>query len=236
MERRTFLSRVLSYLYGQIEGVPANYTREQLFDLQSTVDLLAKMSGELNLSTVREFAGEEDKDTKELGSLFAQYGSDKSIRHDYHRIYAHILGKRRRESLEILEIGLGTNNTDVPSNMGRDGKPGASLRAFRDWAPKAHVYGADVDTRILFNEDRINTYFVDQTKPETFQSLVKLDTQFDLVIDDGLHNPSANFNTINALLDLVKPGGYLIVEDILDKYLSLWQIAISFLHTHTIQL
>ena len=60
----------------------------------------------------------------------------------------------RLNNLNIFEVGLGTNNVDVPSNMGKDGKPGASLRAWRDYFPNA-----DIDTRILFKEDKIQTFY-----------------------------------------------------------------------------
>ncbi len=107
---------------------------------------------------------------EKLKSLFNRYGSDKSQRHDYHHVYGRILSKPDQVRT-ILEIGLGTNNTDVVSNMGESGKPGISLRAFRDFASQAKVFGADIDSRILFEEDRIQTYWVDQTDLSSFTQL-----------------------------------------------------------------
>ena len=94
---------------------------------------------------------------QELAELFNRHGSDKSSRHNYHLLYAPLLAPRRRNRLHLLEIGIGTNNPDVVSTMGASGKPGASLRAFRDFCPQAQVFGADIDRRILFEEDRIRT-------------------------------------------------------------------------------
>src|SRR5262249_45143750 len=113
----------------------------------------------------------QDGAAAELADLFNQYGSDKSSSHDYHLLYAPILAPRRHEPLRLLEIGLGTNNRDVVSTMGINGKPGASLRAFRDFLPRARIFGADIDRRILFSEDRIETYFVDQTLQTSFDDL-----------------------------------------------------------------
>ena len=45
--------------------------------------------------------------------------------------------------------------------MGTEGKPGASLRAFRDFCMNAEVIWADIDKRILFKEDRINKIWED---------------------------------------------------------------------------
>jgi hypothetical protein len=67
-----------------------------------------------------------------LKSLFAKFGSDKSSGRNYHRLYGEIL-KNKDDIYYVLEIGLGTNDIDVVSNMGPRGVPGASLRAFREY-------------------------------------------------------------------------------------------------------
>ena len=166
----------------------------------------------------------------ELAALFDKYGSDKSV-HDYHLVYAPLLGSKRDSSLRLLEIGLGTNNSDVVSNMGPSGRPGASLRAFRDFCPNAQVFGADVDKNILFNEDRIRTYYVDQTKLSSFDELhARLaDGTFDLVIDDGLHSPDANIATLLFALKVLSPSGFLIIEDIHPSSVPIWQVVAAIL-------
>jgi hypothetical protein len=100
--------------------------------------------------------------------------------------------------------------------MGTGGKPGASLRAFRDMYQKATIFGADIDKRILFSEERITTYFVDQTNMATLNELKNqfANITFDLIIDDGLHNSQANLNTTNFALGLLKPDGVFVIEDI----------------------
>jgi hypothetical protein len=164
-------------------------------------------------------------DSSVLGEMFTSYGSDKSTGHDYHEIYGSVLAAKREQPLNLLEIGLGSNNIDVPSNMGLGGRPGASLRAFRDWAPKANIYGADVDQRILFQEERISTFWVDQTDQNSLRALADqlADKRFDLIIDDGLHLPHANLNTLRVLLPLLAKTGVFVVEDI-NAYYNLWQL------------
>ncbi len=160
----------------------------------------------------------------ELKTLLDDYGSDKANKHNYHLLLACILSDR--ESIKsVLEIGLGTNNPDVSSNMTKHGKPGASVRAFRDFLPNADIFGADFDKRILFSEERIKTFFVDQTKPETLAKLKgQLPTGFDLIIDDGLHSPLANVNSVRFGLELLSKGGWMIVEDVNPATLDIWQI------------
>jgi hypothetical protein len=166
-----------------------------------------------------------------LKRAFDTYGSDKASFHEYHFIYAFIL--RHPESVTaVLEIGLGTNNKDVVSHMGREGRPGASLRAFRDFLPKANIYGADVDSRILFEDDRIETFFVDQTDLKSFDALGNsITNDFDLIIDDGLHAPNANIATLSFALSRLKSGGWLVVEDIPLRALPIWQVVAALLPT-----
>lgn len=96
--------------------------------------------------------------------VMARWGSDKAS-NSYTPVYAALFGERRAEPLRILELGLGTNNLDVLSNMGVFGAPGASHRGWREIFPHAQVHGADIDRRVLFEEDRIKTFYCDQLDP-----------------------------------------------------------------------
>jgi hypothetical protein len=151
-----------------------------------------------------------------LGKLFNNNNSDKSTSHDYHHLYSYILNNIETENVNILEIGLGTNNPSLVSTMGYDGRPGASLRAFKNFLPKANIYGADIDTNILFNEERIKTCYVDQLEIKTFNNITNNfgNIKYDLIIDDGLHSIGANFNTLLFALDNVNVNGWIVIEDI----------------------
>lgn len=159
---------------------------------------------------------------KKISELFSFYGSDKSTTHDYHLIYGGIFADLSLVRA-ICEIGLGTHNIDTLSNMGRDGRPGASLRAFRDYFPSCMVYGADIDTRILFHEDRISTCYVDQTDISSFGRLSDiLVGDIDLIIDDGLHAPHSNLTSLLFAIDKVSVGGWIVIEDIAKDAEPLW--------------
>jgi hypothetical protein len=160
----------------------------------------------------------------ELEALFVTRRSDKSTVHDYHHLYGALL-RRRAEVTKVLEIGIGTNNEDVVSNMSRDGTPGASLRAFRDFLPNARIFGADLDARVLFQEDRIATFAVDQTNQSSLERLgSQVGDDFDLIIDDGLHAPHANLSVLLFAMPRVKPGGHIVIEDIPRVAAPLWQV------------
>jgi len=165
---------------------------------------------------------------KVLGDLFDKFGSDKR-RSGYDVFYEKILGvllQEKNPKVQVFEIGLGTNNLDVLSNMGLHGKPGASLRAFRDYSDRIQTVGADIDKRVLFQEVRIQTYYVDQLNFQTLIELDKITKESNLIIDDGLHNPEANLNTLQAYKNSMKNGSWIVIEDIYktDFNLRLWKM------------
>lgn len=221
----TFPEKVASRLYRMASGVSANALRFHHNDLMGAVNALS-VHAHVDPEPWNEVFA-ETSDSRELAALFNKYGSDKSGKHNYHVIYASLL--HRHAPLNIFEIGLGTNNPHFISTMGVDGKPGAAERAFRDWAPNARIFGADIDRNILFAEERIRTFFVDQTEPESLKELAAKLPRLDLVIDDGLHTPRANLNTINFALPLLKDAGAIVIEDIVSQYLPFWRVAISLL-------
>ena len=189
---------------------------------------------EKNLECPKDYATKNNaiNISKDLEKLFNKYGSDKSRNHIYHFFYA-IMLKNRYEIRNIVEVGIGTNNIDTVSNMTSKGVPGASLRAFRDFCPNAIVIGADFDKRILFQEDRIKTFFVDQTKIESINSLNnKLSQDIDLLIDDGLHSPDANINTLSMGISKVKKGGWIVIEDIVLEAFNIWKFLKTILETN----
>ena len=134
----------------------------------------------------------------ELSSKFNLHKSDKSTIHNYHLIYASLF-KEKVKVKGLLEIGLGTHDWNIASHMPKhEHQPGASLMAFRDFFSTAMIYGADIDKKILFKKQRIQTYYVDQTDLSSFENLSKnlKNKKIDLIIDDGLHAPNANITTL----------------------------------------
>jgi len=160
-------------------------------------------------------------DITELCTIMAKEGSDKSDinnkHHNYTIEYYSIFNSKKDKITSVFELGLGTNYTDVKSSMGPNGIPGASLRGWRTYFKNAKIYGADIDKRILFTEDRIKTYFVDQTNKDTIIELwntKELQNSFDIIIDDGLHEINANLIFLENSLHKLKQDGVYIIEDI----------------------
>jgi hypothetical protein len=169
-------------------------------------------------------AYDETRQSSILDGLFKKYGSDKSTHHNYHKIYSHIFQDCLTVD-SIFEIGLGSRSEIIVSNMGPKGKPGASLRAFRDFFSNAHVMGADIDKEVLFEETRIQTFHLDQLSDDSFQSLLpNLPPQIDLIIDDGLHSPDANIRSILHLAPLLSRSGCMVIEDVNIAAVPIWSV------------
>ena len=90
---------------------------------------------------------------------FKKHGSNKGgewkhrneiIRSFYADLYEEELKEKKISNL--LEIGIGF---DISSS-------GSSLRSWKALFPEAKIYGADIDKRVLFEEENIKTFFTDQ--------------------------------------------------------------------------
>jgi SAM-dependent methyltransferase len=165
-----------------------------------------------------------------LCEIMERQGSDKggSIHrtkhgHDYTIKYNDLFKDIRMDTLNIFELGLGTNNINFPASMGVNGIPGASLRGWREYFPNSMIFGADIDSDILFQEDRIKTVYCDQRSPTIISDMWKsLDTKFDIILEDGLHTFDASLCFLENSFDWLKDGGIFIIEDIIQHDIEKW--------------
>jgi hypothetical protein len=170
-----------------------------------------------------------------LDSLCNEHGSDKGgnslSEHPYpwkHHTYTDFLSllfePHRHQVKLVFECGIGTNNTSFPANMGLAGIPGASLRVWRDYFPNAKIVGADIDESVLFEEERIQTYALDQRVSASVEDMWKRvgRSGFDLMIDDGLHVFEAGKTLFLGSIDRLAPNGTYIIEDVLHEDMILY--------------
>ena len=172
-----------------------------------------------------------DKKNK-LSELCENYGSDKGYidfskeniwpwkPHTYTNVYDKLFNHCRENVKLVFECGIGTTNDSIPCNMTSKGKPGASLRVWREYFKNAQIFGADIDKEILFKENRIETYYVDQLNRDSIKNMWKEinKNNFDLIIDDGLHNYDAGKNLFLESFSKLKSGGIYIIEDVSNTY------------------
>jgi hypothetical protein len=171
-----------------------------------------------------------------LARLCDEHGSDKgTLRLDGHPYpwpahtktdyYSYLFSHCRDAVQRVFECGLGTNNPNLPSSMGVSGRPGASLRVWRDYFPNAEVFGADIDADIQFTEDRIKTFFINQLDPKSIHAFWEEvdENEFDFMLDDGLHTFEAGSTLFVHSISKMKNSGIYIIEDVVPWDLLLYK-------------
>lgn len=162
-----------------------------------------------------------------LALLCDRYGSDKGSRnpgaavyawppHSYTDFYTLLFDHCRGSLRAVFECGIGTADPARVSNMGPNGRPGASLRVWRDYFPHATVVGADIDAGVLFQEERVRTHQVDQTCADSIARMWRAEPiiEFDLMIDDGLHTFEAGWCLFEHSHHRLAPHGIYVIEDV----------------------
>ena len=164
-----------------------------------------------------------------FSSLCDKFGTDKGFidlkkrifynnyhPHNYADIYSLLFDHCRHDFKNILELGIGTNNPNLASSMGKKYKPGSSLRALKAYFTKANVFGADIDDSILFEEERISTFYVDQLNPASISKMWNEvgNIQMDLIIDDGIHTLEGCKMFFDNSIENLREGGVYIIEDV----------------------
>jgi len=152
--------------------------------------------------------------------IFSKFGSDKDSRHSYSATYQDLLMDLQKPV--ILEIGLGTTNDYPYGGL----PPGGSTRAWRSSYPNAVIVGADIDPESVKAIEEIG-FILDQTSDvslKEFSQNIKEFAPFDLIVDDGFHDPHANLRTLNALSQFLSRNGSYVIEDVHESLIDFWKL------------
>lgn len=123
--------------------------------------------------------------------------------HGYTPFYERWLGSMRENPVRILEIGVCDPR-----------HPGASLKGWYEYFPKATIFGYDIVDGHRFDNDRITTFVGDQSdRSDLARFIASAGGDFDIIIDDGSHRPMHQQVSLAALFPHLKPGGQYIIED-----------------------
>ena len=135
-------------------------------------------------------------------ALGNKHKTDKIYHHGYHRFYEDVLNKYRKKKLNFLEIGMDT---------------GESLNLWRDYFPKANIYGLEINQE--YKNNKIYVMKGNQNKISDLKKLVKITNECEVILDDGSHVPSHQLKSFNYLFEnCLKKGGVYIIEDIETSY------------------
>ncbi|MGH9338790.1 MAG: hypothetical protein ACRD1R_04180 [Acidobacteriota bacterium] len=123
--------------------------------------------------------------------------------HGFTELYEHLFYPLKDDSIRICEIGVAY---------------GGSLTMWRDYFPKAEVYGIDIFDFDLSHLDtaRIHTFIADQADRDDLRSFIEAHGRegFDIILDDGGHRMDQQQVSLGYLFKSVKPGGYYVIEDV----------------------
>lgn len=149
----------------------------------------------------------------ELCLLGVKYPTDKSPyntdgnlhKHAYTSIYNLLFSNMKYNNLRIGELGILENH---------------SMLSWREFFPNAKLYGFEwfnnrLDKAIKDNILNCEYIKMDITNPYSIeQGLSIVGSNFDILIDDSTHVFEDQIKFINIAYKHLKPGGFLIVEDI----------------------
>ncbi len=121
-----------------------------------------------------------------LCEISRKYGTDKggvmepypnhraNMFHDYTPVYWQMLESWRSEVRSVLEIGVADDR---------------STRMWAEFFGNARIVGFDIREECLIKENRIRTFYCDQSKPKSLYKAYEAagGGLYDVIIDDGSH-------------------------------------------------
>lgn len=136
----------------------------------------------------------------ELNLAVNTLGTDKIFPKLYApKVYEKIFQSLKESELMILEVGIRT---------------GASLKLWVEYFSRAYVTGVDISNHDVvekfISHPRIRCIF-ENAYSENFLP----ESSFDIIIDDGPHSLDSQIFAITYFVRLLKPGGFLFIEDII---------------------
>ena len=140
----------------------------------------------------------------------------------YANFYENWFSKLKNLATNICEIGV---------------ESGGSLKSYYDYFQNAQIFGLDINDKSLYNNDRIKTFILDQSKSQDLDSFFNYcksnNIQFDFILDDGSHDVEHQQLTFGKLFDLIKPQGFYIIEDLGSSYFTLGTNLYGYTQTQT---
>jgi len=132
----------------------------------------------------------------------------KSIKYNtYFDVYDDLFSRYRDKKITFVEIGI----------LG-----GGSLFMWRDFfGPKARIIGIDLNPNAKkWEEEGFEVFIGSQSDENFWAEFVDKIGEIDIVLDDGGHTFEQQIITTESLLENIKDGGVLVVEDTHTSYMK----------------
>lgn len=147
-----------------------------------------------------------------LIDIFKKYDTDKdtgryvsNFGHYYGDIYSEVFSffDRFDKTLNLLEVGV---------------QKGGSLLCWKDYFVNGNIFGVDISDcrRDDFKREDVTFILSDINKLNPNQHLLLKDKFFDILIDDGSHDPKDVIGFIKGYLPVMSERGFFIIEDVQD--------------------
>ncbi len=147
-----------------------------------------------------------------LSELGAKHSTDKGTVHSYLDLYEELFSPLKDEPVSLLEIGIERGN---------------SIRMWLEYFTKGNIHGIDKDIRTIVNlqsePNRCACFNIEQSDANALNAWF-LDNQFDIIIDDGGHDPAKQILSFHYLWRTLKSGGFYCIEDLInDDIIKYWK-------------
>ena len=135
--------------------------------------------------------------------------TDKATTHSFTEVYEKYFDSFKNEKIRLLEIGI---------------FKGASLRMWNNYFSQGMIYGIDncgigmgITPESIKNleKERLKTFIGDQSKREDLKKFLnECGSDFDIIIDDGLHFQEHQQISLGFLFPHIKSKGIYVIEDL----------------------
>lgn len=135
--------------------------------------------------------------------LSLQKDTDKNLWHNYGHIYQTLLAQYEQKTVNFLEIGIYS---------------GGSTKSFESFFnPNSTIVAVDIDLSKLKHKfgPNISIIQADAFRKEFIDKLIQDHGQFDIILDDSLHTYESHDFLLTNCIDLLKPNGLMLIEDVI---------------------
>jgi len=125
---------------------------------------------------------------------------DKLTTHSYIPTYSKVL-RKYRQKCRLLEVGVAA---------------GLSMRMWQEWMPDSLICGLDCSAK-WFTEELRKQFQIAvgySNVPSARLKVQRFSESYDVIIDDGDHDPSIQIGTFHNLFPILAAGGTYVIEDI----------------------
>lgn len=138
-----------------------------------------------------------------------KYDTDKQRRHKYLFLYENYIKPYKNKKIKLFEIGI---------------LNGGSIKMWEDYfSDDSKIYAIDINLnqiKYVFMDKTIYEK-VDQRNKDDILNFVKKYGNFDIIIDDGDHQPMSQQMCFGFLFSFLNNGGIYVIEDLHTSYNSI---------------